>query len=616
MKRPRQHILEKESIDYLNEIFPKSWIISQEHIDYGIDFNAEIFINENSTGNKFYIQLKGTDNKCTKKGDLSIKIETKNLKYYQTLSLPVLIVFYSSELKQARAIWANNLMKQKKIKDRQKTHKLALGENSVIDKSFFKNLEHSFTDTIYNKVNIEIQQDSSNLIHQNWSKRIRHWLNQFYGNQIEFDNFTLYNKVQINITHNQGSDLLDIISPQKNVTQLVLPNAPYIYRTRYDAFVRDDEVELLYDIIRILKDYHLSESLEFLIFIIGQKKEVHMSSSEFQLFVLTATSHVEHLILDRLLNLLINLKLWEYAKAVMFVLHMYNEISNNKYLEIGHKCVNSDSDEFSKGLMCYNIANALSNSTQPNLAIHYYNLSRKLNPAYNTTNYWIREVASCLFYNRRYLLSAIFYKKYVEFETKNDTVEELALIADCYFHAGMYNDCINYAMQYIETRKGKHVLEWMRIVDMANQLNETYGDNFTFNPHLAKKRYFKASSNPNVETFQAAIDADPRFGNMWYDLGYSALLNEDYKIAIRGFLMAGFLNASDPESFQMALISAYNDNNLNLAPIIIFLMVEKFGCPIIDDLIEFLVMNNAPIELIKKLQDYAKHPVLSMLEDK
>ena len=61
MQRPRQHIIETESKKSLNSIIPDHWVLRELAPDYGLDFMVEIFKEENSTGNIFYLQLKGSD---------------------------------------------------------------------------------------------------------------------------------------------------------------------------------------------------------------------------------------------------------------------------------------------------------------------------------------------------------------------------------------------------------------------------------------------------------------------------------------------------------------------------------------------------------------------------
>ncbi len=61
MKRPRQHIIETISKKAFEEIIPDEWVYRELTPDYGIDYQVEIFNNEEATGKSFFVQLKGTD---------------------------------------------------------------------------------------------------------------------------------------------------------------------------------------------------------------------------------------------------------------------------------------------------------------------------------------------------------------------------------------------------------------------------------------------------------------------------------------------------------------------------------------------------------------------------
>src|SRR5690606_32931398 len=114
------HITETKSQRIFERIVPAEWVCREIKPDYGVDYLVEIFDDNISTGKTFFVQLKGStqeieDDKFEK------QLTTDNLKYYNSLALPVLIICVSVTTAQIWGIWANKLIEQKSIKEDQKT---------------------------------------------------------------------------------------------------------------------------------------------------------------------------------------------------------------------------------------------------------------------------------------------------------------------------------------------------------------------------------------------------------------------------------------------------------------------------------------------------------------
>ena len=103
-KRPRQHQLENESRIAFQASLPAGWIYREETPDYGVDASVEVFDEAgNSTGLRFFVQLKATDGELSDKSPVRIRRSTGD--YYSSLDVPVLIVQYSSPTKVLRGRW-------------------------------------------------------------------------------------------------------------------------------------------------------------------------------------------------------------------------------------------------------------------------------------------------------------------------------------------------------------------------------------------------------------------------------------------------------------------------------------------------------------------------------
>ncbi|MEQ9105100.1 MAG: DUF4365 domain-containing protein [Rhodothermales bacterium] len=103
-KRPRSHQIETESQRHFDNRIPLEWVVRPVELDYGIDREVEIFDNEETTGLKFYVQLKATDESSLNKA-LKLRFDHAYGDYYHALDLPVLIVRYHSASKSMYWRW-------------------------------------------------------------------------------------------------------------------------------------------------------------------------------------------------------------------------------------------------------------------------------------------------------------------------------------------------------------------------------------------------------------------------------------------------------------------------------------------------------------------------------
>ena len=93
-QRPREHQLETESRTAFERAFPSQWVYRRKEDDYGIDGEAEVFLDDGTaTGLIFLVQLKATDEERTAKA-LARSLPMDRASYYRALTLPVLMVRY------------------------------------------------------------------------------------------------------------------------------------------------------------------------------------------------------------------------------------------------------------------------------------------------------------------------------------------------------------------------------------------------------------------------------------------------------------------------------------------------------------------------------------------
>ena len=60
MRRPSQHVVEDRAKRLIREILPVEWIVRNLPKDYGVDFEIEMVDANFVTGNRVWVQSKGT----------------------------------------------------------------------------------------------------------------------------------------------------------------------------------------------------------------------------------------------------------------------------------------------------------------------------------------------------------------------------------------------------------------------------------------------------------------------------------------------------------------------------------------------------------------------------
>ncbi|WP_439697405.1 DUF4365 domain-containing protein [Mucilaginibacter sp. AW1-7] len=107
-KRPDEHITDTKAKKYLERHIPDEWFYTVPGMDYGIDYQVEIAVNNQVTGLNFSIQLKGHNKRS--KGDFAkAVIKHTTLSYYKVRLEPVMIVVYEAEADEAYWAWVDDL---------------------------------------------------------------------------------------------------------------------------------------------------------------------------------------------------------------------------------------------------------------------------------------------------------------------------------------------------------------------------------------------------------------------------------------------------------------------------------------------------------------------------
>jgi hypothetical protein len=205
MNRPRQHILETISKKALEQIIPDEWVVRPLDPDYGIDFMVEVFKSGKSTGDFFYIQLKGTDQKV-KKSKIKVAVKYSTLQYFSTLPLPILFLVYSTRDKKFRGLWINEYNRIIKSKSKQKTVTLTLTDQHLIDRDLILRIEKSIRNIKKININIKAKHNISTKYHA----RLREYIDYYYPDLFVYDQNYFPLNISFNYVHSANNLFIEV----------------------------------------------------------------------------------------------------------------------------------------------------------------------------------------------------------------------------------------------------------------------------------------------------------------------------------------------------------------------------------------------------------------------
>lgn len=158
--RTETHITDTKAIKKILNIIPDHWVIRElSERDYGIDLMVEIFYEDGfdkngkvkyeSSGNVFYLQVKGTSKKLRfREDEISFQLDRKTLLYVEKFTTPFLLVRLSTDNKHNDDIyfvWLQRYIKDKLDKNipnwrdaLQKSFSIKIPKDNKLSQQFYK----------------------------------------------------------------------------------------------------------------------------------------------------------------------------------------------------------------------------------------------------------------------------------------------------------------------------------------------------------------------------------------------------------------------------------------------------------------------------------------------
>ena len=614
MQRPRQHIIETESKKSLNAIIPDHWVLRELSPDYGLDFMVEIFKGDNSTGNIFYLQLKGSD-QIIKDNVISYQLKKEHIEYYNSIPSPVLFVLFSTSTNQFWALWTNQL-RAILIEEgyAQKTYKLNLDKGHLIENNFFVNLENSFSIDLPKKVNITLISDGEKgeLFHQQLLK----WIQYYYSDFVEINNSLLPSIIKFEYKEISENTLsVSVTDSKKNfeLNHVDLTDNTFLYLPILDINHAPSQLnEMLILVSFLLHKYNIRNSIELII------KNFEKYNGQFLnpifLFEIIKKGIESNSILEvqNLSKATIEKNRLDIFQLVNFSILTFNnegrltDLYQRNLLAVIEKI----EDKSLIGTFSYNLANSYRSTHELYLASKFYQNARKNKPKYLDKCYWWFEYAGVMFLSSHYCFSEKFYKKSYELNNENFTPLIFSLLGDSLFFQGKFSEAKVEFDKFLNLKSDFSYEE----IFLKRQVCENFIlaklDKISFDYEKSRELTEQAFKGKDPEMLTEAIASYPLNGLAWFNYGVYLKDNNDNKNAFTAFLTAACIQDWDKEAWKNCFLISLNLNRLEGLILIYNVILNKFGIESVNYIAEHLLKDpnlekEVKIKLVKAFSDLA-----------
>jgi hypothetical protein len=584
MKRPQQHIIETKSKKSFEGLIPDTWVARELGSDYGLDYLVEIFKDNNSTGHLFFVQLKGTDTEVID-NTISYQLSVDNIDYWNTITNPVLLAFYSSKSDKFWGVWTNELKENISLKkDDQKKLTIKLTDKHLLTTNSFKELEVVFDDTLPFKINVAYQgnSDETKLLHQCLEK----WLKHFFKDEVHFENHMLPNtcKVEYNVIAPYS---LTIQISSKGKTHNIQPvkfsgNENFLFLPDIEIGKVPkalSECLLLFALLNCEKN--IKESIKIIQSTIGDYTGEYLPMESFLLLAKTAIHHERISELNELAKTLIlsnRINEFQFLNSSILILNrdkpLYKLYQSN--IEFAIEKV---SNAHMKGIFSYNLANSFRSAIDYYSSSLNYQNARKYEPKYKERFYWWFEFAGVLFLSGHSKIAEAFYLKSHELDNTQNIPLIFGLIGDCKFFQGKFSESAIYFDKLIEHIKkpSSSSDEFILKSIVAKKLVASNLDNLTINTTLSNQLIQEGLDKKQGELFEKAIIANPINGLAWFNHSISLNLKGNLESAFMAFVTTACIQSWDSEAWCSSLLLAFSTNHFDLFTVIYGAAYKSIG---------------------------------------
>lgn len=617
-RRTRAHILEELSVDKFKKSLPLEWVYRTPTHDYGIDGEVEVFDEDGlSTGIKFLVQLKATDDKVEKKA-LKLRMAIEKLNYFKQLDTPILIVRYLAQTDFIYCRWFHSLNPTTDTKA-EKSFVMQFSE----DCKWSENSSKYLLDQLKSYKNFGSKQlskptivDISILTHTGLGMYSAHFVSNLISSAKE----------------NESIFAFKIKLPKEPTTPTFIEihgNDYYVNLGGVGSFRGTfGTLNNKSDTLALVADINVSIAL--LLQSLGHTKEaeVHFNNSIItstiknkgmilvsyvkckidQRATLDALEFIEHLAVNY--NVFKNGLIHEIQLSLGLItgLSVGAEINKVKYVyETLISAAPLEANLF-RATAYYNIGNFLSAKHEHRLAVRYYLKAARENPDYKKRIYWLEELAGLFFLIRKYKASSKLYDSLVKIK---DTPEIKVLLADSLFLSGSFEmslKLLDESIPYLEKRNSIWCLKkWLldTLVDGLGIKNQVIG-------RPATQNFIKNSSEEEVWEYIENVNA--LCPECWFFIATKFAVNEKYSKACTSFLLSAFSDENYKDTWMKALQCSFRIEDLTVFNHLVEIVVSKFGSETISELFFHISeqldgklkddLSEVTLQLIKHCEDY------------
>jgi len=600
-KRPTQHITESQSRKIFESLLPDEWIFHPLSPDYGLDYMVEIFRNGQTTGEIFFVQLKGTI-KQVENDKARIVFDVEHLKYYESHSNPVLIVVCGITTRKCWAVWANALLQSVTIPKKQKQIQLVFDSDKLIDPSFFKNLGE--IKKISDKVNLTFTYDHQ--VGEMIQRKLFQRLNYLYGDSLVVNSNNLPSGIHLIYLYNDQDSKLSI-EVKLGSTKLV--TLPEISCTENDSlfnrplFSLDDLLDLRLDDLTIIccsfiYSKNIDSTLEILTTIIPRYKGELLSIEFLVSLSMQALRANKFTPICQMFFLLIASKRFHEAQFInlsFLFLTSENPKFRGIYQQNLYILIDSVENDETRAKCCYNLANSLNGEPvndpeAQRIAIKNYFRSARLDPEYKTRDYWCREVAGALFRTEHYKFAETNYLRTKSLGQTDRIID--VLIADCRFFQGRFQEASDGFKEFIKVEDDNNdewiLKEFVARHLIAMELSDKKRDRKS-SIQLCEDAIQESNLENSIDILWRAIELDPVNGLAWYNLAVNFDKAARHREAMLSFLATCLIQDWDKEAWFQCFIRALYLGEMTLVVPLVKTMHARFTDNIINEFYDFIM---------------------------
>lgn len=577
-QRPRSHEIETETRNAFAETLPSAWIYRPTSPDYGLDGEVELFEEGRATGQRFAVQLKGTDSADGGQA-LAIRLRAPTCLYYRSLDVPVLVVRYVAPSGRLYAQWFHAL-DQDWDSLAQQTVTLRLSESDEWDETTASRLVHGLRafrwvhqPALDLPLAFRVVGDGPEVLGRpiaEWGLLIRQAMARAPGLlSAPLIEETAPPTPTIELTDSTlRVNLLDVVS-------MTIPTAPMYDDPAAEATLPEDAMICI--ALALEKAGHVGLAGRIAV---EYAYESRLIGEAAVAVMLAQTLSRDHRVVDAL-EIAAALKArgeefvmasWFFEFAALSVAHVLSGRERARYREYLETLLDEAAeggDDHQTAIAHYNLANKLRGTVPPVDAFHHYRMAAKLFPAYGKFEYWCREVAGTLHEGGRYAAAVFFYERARELESDWPLA---GVLGDALMFAGRYAEAEASFGRALESSE-PGAPEWaLKQWAIANLRERTGIDVQARMPGKADDLASIDEGDPQTSSsrrLEAALDADLLCGLAWFNYGVQSNQEDNKDGAFFCFLMAALCQRGDTEAWANALaLAVESDRHLEFVPAI------------------------------------------------